>query len=265
MTYLEIPPSPLLAPYVRFFWVLESDFPPHTHYIHRTLASGCPEIVFQYKGVFSEILPSGDQVPSFLSGITGQTTSYNRYAIKENFGIFGAFLYPFAVPALFGISAASLSGCSVDFSALCGRAGVSLEERMLSAPDTASRVGILTAFLSGRLSPLESPILFAIRSVIHSSGQAGLAYLSDQCFRSRRQFERNFKTYAGFSPRLYSRLSRFHGALARYGDSALSLTQIAYACGYYDQSHFIHEFKAFSGHHPREYFRGTAEAAQWKS
>ena len=222
-------------------------------------------MVFHYTGAFTEILPSGDQAPSFISGITGQTTQYNRYSISENFGIFGAFLYPFALPALFGVAATDLSNRSVDLASLCGSAGAALGERILSAPDTASRVHILTSFLESRLRPLEAPILYAIRSLVEADGQVDLAQLSDQCFRSRRQFERNFKTCAGFSPKLFSRLSRFHGALARYGDQSLSLTQIAYACGYYDQSHFIHEFKAFSGHHPKEYFGGRAEAVQWKA
>jgi AraC-like DNA-binding protein len=264
MIYQEIQPSPTLAPYVRFFWVLESDLPQGADYIHRTLASGCPEMVFHYTGVFSEILPSGDQAPSFISGITGQTTQYNRYSISENFGIFGAFLYPFAVTALFGVAATDLSNRSVDLVSLCGSAGAALEEQILLAPDTASRVEILSDFLTRRLRPLEPPILYAIRTLVQTDGQMDLAQLSSDCFRSRRQFERNFKTFAGFSPKLFARLSRFHGALGRYGARGMSLTQIAYDCGYYDQSHFIHEFKAFSGHHPSEYFGGRAEAVQWK-
>jgi AraC-like DNA-binding protein len=221
--------------------------------------------VFHYTGAFTEILPSGDQAPSFISGITGQTTQYNRYSISENFGIFGAFLYPFAVPALFGVAATDLSNRSVDLVSLCGSAGAFLEERMLGASDTASRLRTLTDFFEARLCALESPILYAIRSLVQTDGRVDLAELSDQCFRSRRQFERNFKTFAGLSPKLFSRLSRFHGALGRYGVRGVSLTQIAYDCGYYDQSHFIHEFKAFSGHHPGEYFGGQAEAAQWKA
>ncbi|TDX01812.1 helix-turn-helix domain-containing protein [Dinghuibacter silviterrae] len=265
MTYLEIPPPPLLAPYVRFFWVLESNFPPGEMYVHRTLASGCPEMVFHYKGSFTEILPSGDQAPSFRSGITGQTTSFNRYAIQENFGIFGAFLYPYGLPALFGVSAQSVSNQSVDLASLCGAEGRILEERILSAPDNPTRVELLSTFLTSRLHPLEAFVIHAIRSVVSREGLVDLAYLADQCFRSRRQFERDFKTYSGFSPKLFARLSRFGGALEPYGDKGLTLTQIAYACGYYDQSHFIHEFKAFSGHHPKEYFGGKAEAAQWKN
>jgi AraC-like DNA-binding protein len=57
---------------------------------------------------------------------------------------------------------------------------------------------------------------------------------------------------------------RFESALEEYGNRNKSLTEIAYDCGYYDQSHFIHEFKEFSGHHPRHYFMGKAEGVEWK-
>lgn len=262
MRYITIPPCALLSPYVRYFWELVSDS--SGSYVHRTLASGCPEIVFHYSGAFSEILPSGDTVPSFISGITGQTTCFNRYAITGGFGIFGVFLYPFAVPALFGVPASALSGVSVSLGELCGAAGVAVSDRVLTAPSTAERVSLVSSFFVSRLRALDSPVLYAIRSLVDSDGRADLGYLSDQCFRSRRQFERMFLAHAGFSPRLFARLSRFHGALGRYGDSSLSLTGLAYELGYYDQAHFIHEFKAFSGHTPGEYFSGRAEAAQWK-
>jgi len=52
--------------------------------------------------------------------------------------------------------------------------------------------------------------------------------------------------------------------LTYYGNRNLSLTQIAYDAGYYDQSHFIRDFKDFSGHHPRHYFFGEAEGTEWK-
>lgn len=262
MRYFSFPPPLALAPYIRFFWVLESDFP--GSYVHRTLASGCPEIVFHYSGRFSEVLPSGDTAPSFLSGITGQTTCYNRYAITGDFGIFGVFLYPFAVPALFGVPASAISSQSVSLGDLCGAPGEAVSSAVLSAPDNATRYALLSSFFCARLRHLDSPVLFAVRSLVDSNGRADLGYLSDQCFRSRRQFERLFLGHAGFSPRLFARLCRFHGALERYGDSSMSLTGLAYELGYYDQSHFIHEFKEFSGHHPRAYFSGRAEAAQWK-
>ena len=63
----------------------------------------------------------------------------------------------------------------------------------------------------------------------------------------------------GFPPKLYSRITRFQAALGEYG-SGKSLTDIAYDCGYYDQSHFINDFREFSGYNPKVYFSGQLKA-----
>ncbi len=79
-----------------------------------------------------------------------------------------------------------------------------------------------------------------------------------------RQFERKFKQFSGFSPKLFSRIIRFQSAIKKYDDKKMPLTEIAYECGYYDQSHFIHDFKEFSGYSPMQYFSGKAEGVEYK-
>ncbi|HTD40430.1 MAG TPA: helix-turn-helix domain-containing protein, partial [Mucilaginibacter sp.] len=75
---------------------------------------------------------------------------------------------------------------------------------------------------------------------------------------------RKFKIYSGFSPKMYLRLTRLQNALKQYGHDK-TLTQIAYECGYYDQSHFIHDVKAFTGYHPGFYFSGNAEGTEYRN
>ncbi|MDQ4140594.1 MAG: helix-turn-helix domain-containing protein, partial [Bacteroidota bacterium] len=126
------------------------------------------------------------------------------------------------------------------------------------ACNTNSRVEVLTAFLRNKLiknSLKQPPTVFTtIQSIIRNQGLVNVAQLADQTYLSMRQFERHFKNSAGFSPKLFSRIIRFQATLKEYGNQQKSLTEIGYACGYYDQSHFIHDFKEFSGYHPGVYF-----------
>jgi|WetSurMetagenome_2_1015567.scaffolds.fasta_scaffold185651_2 transcriptional regulator GlxA family with amidase domain len=79
---------------------------------------------------------------------------------------------------------------------------------------------------------------------------------------SSRHLERKFREYSGMPPKLYSRIARFQRAVRSYGSTTHgSLTSLALDCGYYDQSHFIHEFKTFSGYSPGQYFAGEAAEA----
>jgi len=273
MTFYSIQPSLLLADYVRYFWVLENELPTGGSYTHRTMASGCPELCFHYKGSFGELFAGDKLETSFRTGIHGQSLGYKRFHTTESFGLFGAFLYPFAVPVLLGIPAEEVNNQMVDIQTLLGKAGQILEEKMMLAASNRDRARILTAFLENRLmmgrdgklaTACSSRIIPAIRQVVEAGGRLSIESLSDQYFLSGRQFSRSFSQYAGFSPKLFSRLLRFEGALGQYGNQDKSLTEIAYDCGYYDQSHFIHEFKEFSGHHPRHYFSGKAEGVEWK-
>jgi AraC-like DNA-binding protein len=135
------------------------------------------------------------------------------------------------------------------------------------AADHTERVGIVSEFLRKciRSREIHEPAVFSvISSVIRSNGLAKIPELAAQSFLSTRQFERKFLAFSGFSPKLFSRIIRFHSALNEYGNKDKSLTEIAYECGYYDQSHFIHDFKAFSGEHPKTYFSGNAEGMEYR-
>jgi AraC-like DNA-binding protein len=267
MKYFTILPSADLARYVRFFWVLEHNLADSEPYFHRTMADGCAEMVFHFKGRFDEILKTEESELSFRSGIHGQSQSFRRFHIREDFGILGVYLYPFAVPALFGIPATELSNQMPDLTTFLGNAGTELEERVMLAADNVERIKVISEFLRKciRSHEVHEPAVFSvISSVIRSNGLAKIPDLAAQSFLSTRQFERKFLAFSGFSPKLFSRIIRFHSALNEYGNREKSLTEIAYECGYYDQSHFIHDFKAFSGEHPKTYFSGNAEGTGYR-
>ena len=71
---------------------------------------------------------------------------------------------------------------------------------------------------------------------------------------SAKRFIERFKAQVGVSPKRYCRIRRFQQAVARaHRGRPVDWAQVALDCGYYDQSHFIHEFRAFSGLTPTAY------------
>ncbi len=264
--YYTIAPPLQLAKYVRYFWVLEGETGGTAPYIHRTMASGCPELFFHYKGIFDELLPYGKAEKSVASGISGPAQQFSRFSIKENFGMFGAYLYPFAIPLFFNLPATELVDEMPSLSTLLGTEGRLLEEQMMVAADNRQRVKIISSYLEKKIQhSKEDPGIFScISRIIHSKESTSIQELTDQYFLSAKQLERRFKTYCGLSPKRFARITRFQSALELYSNKHMSLTGIAHDCGYYDQSHFIHDFKAFSGYHPKQYFSGKAEGVEWR-
>jgi AraC-like DNA-binding protein len=264
MHYYTIPPSEKLAPYIRMFWVYEGEASAAKPYIYRGYADGCAEMVFHYRGVYDQLI-GGDRLGSIASGIQAQTRRYSRFIVDRDWSIFGCYLYPFALPKLFGFPASDFTDQLTAFDSVLGRDGTELEERMLTAFDNDQRVAILTEFLERRLTNARTnePTVFAsISHVIETRGLVNVGSLAREYFLSERHFERKFREFAGFSPKMYSRIIRFQAALKEYG-SKKSLTDIALDCGYYDQSHFINDFREFTGYSPKVYFSGQAEGTEY--
>src|SRR6187399_1387737 len=108
MNYEVIQPSAFLSKFVRFFWVLEHDGVNNSPYVYRSMADGCVELLFHYKGNFEE-LTDGKKLSQYKSILHGQSQKFRRFETTENFGIFGAYLYPFAVPYLFSVPSVHLT------------------------------------------------------------------------------------------------------------------------------------------------------------
>lgn len=266
MLYQVFDPPAQLAPYVRFFWVLEADVAPGEQFVHRSMADGCVEMVFHYRSAFDEIAPDELIESSPLASIQAQSTRFRRFVTGESFGIFGAYLYPFAIPRLFGFPASDFTNISPDLASVFGSEGSILDERMCIAPTNEDRIAIITEFLTAKLNARirELPVIFrSVHTVLVNKGTLPIEDLAAEHNLSKRQFERRFKDLAGLSPKLYSRVIRFQAATQFKLNGTRDLTEIAYACGYYDQSHFINDFREFSGYTPKEYFWGAAEGTQY--
>ncbi|MEQ1761640.1 MAG: helix-turn-helix transcriptional regulator [Pyrinomonadaceae bacterium] len=266
MLYQVFDPPPNLAPYVRFFWALEADVEPGEEFVHRSMADGCVEMVFHYRSAFDEITHDEVIEASPFASIQAQSTRHRRFVTRESFGIFGAYLFPFAIPRLFGFPASDFTNISPDLASVFGKEGSLLDEQMCTAPTNENRIAIVSEFLSSKLTATnrELPTIYrSVHSVLANKGTLAVESLAAEHNLSKRQFERRFKDLAGLSPKLYSRVVRFQAATQFKLTATRDLTEIAYACGYYDQSHFINDFREFSGYTPKEYFWNAAEGTQY--
>jgi AraC-like DNA-binding protein len=94
----------------------------------------------------------------------------------------------------------------------------------------------------------------AAKLLYHTTGGCRIEELADACNTSVRQLQRRFQRVVGASPKFFARTLRFEQAQRRLMFTPGSdLTQLAYQCGYFDQAHFIKEFRAFTGKTPSAY------------
>jgi AraC-like DNA-binding protein len=122
----------------------------------------------------------------------------------------------------------------------------------------AGKIELLDEWLLGRLQAhkkTDRNIDEAVRLIQRCRGNISLRELEQATYTTKRTLERHFLEQVGLHPKTFSRLVRFNGVI-RFIESNLNVKwrQLADLFGYYDQSHFIHEFKTLTGGLPQHYF-----------
>lgn len=119
----------------------------------------------------------------------------------------------------------------------------------------------LLQILGGRgLNDSDSFISSALRIIQESKKDMSIKELVDKFGISHKHFLRKFDTQFGTNPKMFDRINKFQKAIHLIHNSELvHWTRLAYECNYYDQSHFIREFKYFSGVNPVNFFINQGE------
>ena len=131
-----------------------------------------------------------------------------------------------------------------------------LEEQLAEALTNPERITLLEKFFIGRMTRGEpDKLVLAALALIHKSkGNIRIKDLVQQLHTSQSPLEKRFRAAVGASPKKFSSIVRLKNLLQQFPKTG-SLTELGYEAGFYDQAHFIREFKAFTGDTPENFFR----------
>ncbi len=130
-----------------------------------------------------------------------------------------------------------------------------LHEQLATAPYHQERVHLLEGFLLARLSGTEPDPLVsaAVTWLVEASGVKRIDYLARYIGLSQSARERRFRRIVGLAPKKFASLVRLQQAV-RLASTCPDLATVAHTAGYFDQSHFIHDFRRVTGTTPNSYF-----------
>lgn len=246
MSYTIFQPCQELKTFISHFWVADWDVQTQdTNSTYFVTANSLTEIAFGFTD--NKLL---------FSSVQGQTDKHKQVPAGGFYQLFGVSLYSYAVPFLFHLPALELNNLFVSPETLLGNEGNTLTEKIALATTTQERINILTDYFKSQLKKQrlgDSLIANAVQHIKQHNGNLNIATLSGNFCLSQKQFERRFKANTGFNPKLYARIVRFETALNNR-ENYINLTEVAHANGYYDQAHFISDFKAFTGYSPNKFF-----------
>lgn len=216
-----------------------------------------PGIVFQHQNGHSALesinTKAGATPPAptlFLYG-PGVETSVMNFS-RGSYTSVQAVLKPHALNTLMGIDA---SACSEGFIELNELATYDLNVQLLNAKNINEQITELSSFLISQLQRSFARDLVVEESLYiiqNEIANVSVRYLLERLKISERQFQRRFGQTVGISPQSYIRVKRFNEAVKLIKSGRYrTLTEVTYALNYYDQSHLIRDFRAFSGVSPK--------------
>lgn len=243
------PPSPALAMFVKQYWILRTGSASE-----RIIPAGNIQLCF-YSGAS---LACGGRVWDSQAVLCGQSAGFADLRTLGEIRIISVVFQPYGARAFFKMPMAEVCGQKVTAGELEDSALRELEQRVAGTPDDAVCVRLIEAFLQKRFrSPAEynyRRMLSAVGLIDRRRGEVRLPELAEAACLSGKQFQRVFSEYVGMKPKEFLRVVRFQYALSVLQHSPrMSFSQLAYECGYYDQSHLINEFRCLSGYTPGEY------------
>jgi AraC-like DNA-binding protein len=254
--YIYSTPSRPLGDFVERLWML-NDVPLHSK--ERIVPSGTIELVINLHEDELRIYdPARPQRCRRFSGAAISGTYGGPFVIdtREHTSIMGVHFRPGGAFPFLGTEASELADAHVDLEALWGTSARELRERLCAAKTSKERFSLLESALTNHLfRPLEHhyAVQFALDSFRRADPDLAVGDVARGAGVSQRRFIQLFAREVGMSPKLFCRVRRFQRTLALLQKNTADWSQLVLECGYFDQSHFIRDFRNFSGLQPTQY------------
>lgn len=257
MNFQILEPHQDLATFVKCYWTLESP-KEKTPQKNTIVPDGCMKLIFHYGDLYKHYPENGESVVLPKCFLIGQLT---RPYIVEPTGETGTFFVCFHpngfLPfATFPIK--EMENTAVPLDKLFGKDGLEIEQQILNANSISERIRLIETFLFNRLTSaktVDQIVKSTVETILTAKGQLSVKELSKQSNINRRQLLRKFSSAIGLSPKQLSKTIRLQATLKiLLTKEVRNLTDVAYENEYFDQAHFIKDFKEFTGLTPKEFY-----------
>ena len=223
--------------------------------MERIAPDGIVELVFHYLEPMEVRLADEAFAVQPRTSLVCQTHRYVEIRPQGAVGLISVRFRPWGAYHFLGPPVSVLSDQIVFAEDVWPRSVVTeIEESLAVASSAARRVALVEQFLLERLRDNQKADVEAlVRSVWRRKGKIRITELCNELGVGERSLQRVFSRAFGTTPKHFARLTRFLTAcgVLRQGGWE-SLTAVGHDCGYYDQAHFIQDFKALSGLTPGE-------------
>ncbi len=213
-------------------------------------------IGFQYKGQLANI-KDNTIAKLATAGITGITDGYKVFKSSANIGTILVYFTEIGFTHFASHPANELFNLSISLDAIFDKNSViEVEEKLAIAKTDQYRVSIVEKFLISQLKDIQTDklVVEAVKLIYQTNGTIRIKKLNEKLFISQSPFEKRFRKVVGTSAKKFATIVRFNSVLANLNQTK-TLTEICYENNFFDQAHFIKDFKQFTGDTPENFKR----------
>lgn len=257
MNYQTFQPHSDLESLVKCYWTLEIA-PQIDAQRQRIIPDGCIEMIFILGEDIKRYTTGDNFILQPRAMILGQTMDPFYIEPTGYVNSFAVRFYPYGFASFVSTPIKHLANKETPIELLFEENHAKeLELKIIHATDTGNRIETIEDFLLNTLkteSTIDNIVKSTVDLIFSTNGSASIKSILKNNLSKRRQLERKFFKQVGMSPKQLGKVIRLQTALKMLlSQSSESLTKIAYESEYYDQAHFIKDFKEFTGTNPKEF------------
>ena len=256
-------PGPPLAEFVELLWLYEGYQQPHAK--ERLLPDGSMELVVNLNEDLTRVYdPQHTDRYEVVRGpvVVGAHSEFFVIDTAEQHTVAGVHFKPGGAFPFLGLPASELHNRLVPLDCLWGRLADELRVKLLEAATPEAKLEVLEQTLLARAQRFDRhpAVAFALREFHGVPHTRTIAGVTEQIGLSAKRFIEVFSGEVGLTPKVFCRVRRFQRVLRRIGAGRpVDWAGVAVDCGYFDQAHFIRDFRAFSGINPSTYIAQRTE------
>jgi AraC-like DNA-binding protein len=259
MIFENYVPRDPITPFIESVFHFKDFVPDHS--VERVVPTGHVFLLFELDGFERHTFDNSTlELNKTVSEvwISGMHRNYISISAHENSEMLVIQFKPFGAYPFFHFPIEGLNERIVPARDLLGEAPIQLRSHLMGISDSAARFRLVEDWLLERYDETKSPPSDFVTLVerLREAPIDRLSQLIEDYPASQKHLIGQFRKYVGLTPKYFQRIQRFNEILQKIqSQKAISWTDIAYECGYSDQSHFIKEFRHFSGFNPSEFLK----------
>jgi len=261
MEFKYFTPSDTLKPYIKHYYLFESCS--DTVFEDTVFPSGEMEMIFNLGEGVWESSVENKFTPTPPIELWGQITKPLPIKSRGRHTMLGIRFLTHSAACFFNDEIGMFNDHVSDLGDIIGNPVKVLHSQLLETTAPDSRIALIESFLlkrlagNGKKSLRIEKVAHILTSIKQHSAEDNISHIASSHGITTRYLHKLIYQHTGLSPTSFNKINRFQLSLRLIAKNDQALTSIAYDCGYFDQSHFIRDFKSFTGITPSAYLENS--------